>query len=42
MFTGIVEELGTIKVVESNLISITAEKVLSDLKVSDSISVNGA
>ena len=42
MFTGIVEELGTIKVVESNLVSITAKKVLCDLKISDSISVNGA
>ena len=42
MFTGIVEELGTIKVIESNLISVTAEKILCDLKISDSISVNGA
>ena len=42
MFTGIVEELGTIKLIESNLISVTAEKILCDLKISDSISVNGA
>ena len=42
MFTGIVEELGTIKAIGSNRLSITANKVLDDLKVSDSISVNGA
>ena len=45
MFTGIIEELGTViasKEVESNLwLQFSAEKVLSDLKPDDSISVNG-
>ena len=41
MFTGIVEEVGRIKSVEPKHLTITASKVMSDLKVSDSINVNG-
>ena len=45
MFTGIVEELGTIKKIEiyeeSGRISIMAQKVLEHTKVGDSIAVNG-
>lgn len=45
MFTGIIEETGTIKKVigsgESGSISIRADKVLTDTKIGDSIAVNG-
>ena len=45
MFTGIVEEIGTIRAVRrgahSSVLSIGAELVLSDLKVGDSVAVNG-
>ena len=45
MFTGIVEELGTVKSVVTNSqsakLSITAEVVLRDVKLGDSIAVNG-
>lgn len=45
MFTGIVEETGTIRAVRrganSSVLSIGAEKVLSDLKTGDSVAVNG-
>ncbi|MDI6704173.1 MAG: riboflavin synthase [bacterium] len=40
MFTGIVEEKGLIKGV-GNILTIEAEKVLEDLKIGDSVSVNG-
>ena len=42
MFTGIVEEVGTLEAVEANRLVIGASKVLNDLKVSGSICVNGA
>ena len=42
MFTGIVEEIGTLKAVEPGRLVIGASKVLEDLKVGDSICVNGA
>ena len=42
MFTGIVEEVGTVREVSPHRLVIGAEHVLSDLGVSDSISVNGA
>ena len=42
MFTGIVEEVGSIKAVEEGRLAISACEVLSDVKVGDSISVNGA
>lgn len=45
MFTGIVEELGTVRSVRrgahSSVLSISAKEVLSDLKVGDSVAVNG-
>lgn len=45
MFTGIVEELGHIRSVRrgahSSVLSIGASEVLSDLKVGDSVAVNG-
>ena len=45
MFTGIVEELGTIRAVRrgaaSAVLSIGASEVLSDLKIGDSVAVNG-
>ncbi len=42
MFTGIVEELGVVLFLGPPKLKIGAEKVLSDLKVGDSIAVNGA
>ena len=45
MFTGIVEELGTIRAVRrgksSSVLSIGAGLILSDLKIGDSVAVNG-
>ena len=45
MFTGIIEEIGTIKSINSNEISsqlcISANKILEDTKIGDSIAVNG-
>jgi len=46
MFTGIIEELGKVKSIPAGTspkrIEIQAKKVLEDLKVGDSISINGA
>lgn len=46
MFTGIIEEIGTVKKIslagESGSLEISAEKVLDGTKVGDSIAVNGA
>ena len=42
MFTGIVEEIGTVATISSNGMTVHAEKVMSDLKLGDSIAVNGA
>ena len=44
MFTGIVEEVGHVKSLETapGRLSIVARRVLSDLKMGDSIAVNGA
>ncbi len=42
MFTGIVEEVGSVKAVEEGGLVIGASAVLSDVKVGDSIAVNGA
>ncbi len=42
MFTGIVEEVGSVKAVEKGRLVIGASEVLSDVKVGDSIAVNGA
>ena len=45
MFTGIVEELGTVRSIRrgaaSAVLSVGAEAVLSDLKIGDSVAVNG-
>ena len=41
MFTGIIEEVGTIKNIGGGKIEISAEKVLEDVSLGDSISVNG-
>ena len=42
MFTGIVEETGTVVSAGDSRLSISASLVMDDLKVSDSVSVNGA
>ena len=41
MFTGIVEEVGYVQSVEPGGLTVRASEVMSDLKVSDSINVNG-
>ena len=41
MFTGIVEEIGTINNLVNSVLTIHAEKVLTDIKLGDSIAVNG-
>ncbi|QJD82363.1 riboflavin synthase [Cohnella herbarum] len=45
MFTGLIEEMGTLRSVqrrgEAMILSISASKVLEDVKMGDSISVNG-
>ena len=42
MFTGIVEEAGTVEFLDKGRLRIRAERVLEDLAQGDSISVNGA
>lgn len=45
MFTGIIEEIGTVANIErgakSSRITISADKIFDDLKIGDSVSVNG-
>ena len=41
MFTGIIEELGKLKSLNGGRIEITCAKVLSDIKIGDSICTNG-
>ena len=41
MFTGIIEEVGKLKSFNGGRIEISCEKVLSDVKIGDSIDVNG-
>ena len=41
MFTGIVEEIGTVKSVSQNQLTLQAHKVLEGTKLGDSIAVNG-
>ena len=45
MFTGIIEEVGTIKQIQKNpasaVITIAADTVLEQTKIGDSIAVNG-
>ncbi len=42
MFTGIVEEVGTVESAGPGRLAVSASKVVADLKVGDSICVNGA
>ncbi len=42
MFTGIVEEIGTVKETSRDRLAFEAHKVLGEIKVGDSIAVNGA
>jgi riboflavin synthase len=42
MFTGIVEEIGTVKGIKKDSLSIQAGTVLGSTKIGDSIAVNGA
>lgn len=41
MFTGIVEETGSVELMEPRRLTVRAEKVLEDLKLGDSIAING-
>lgn len=41
MFTGIIEEVGRLKSLSDGRIEISCEKILSDVKIGDSISTNG-
>lgn len=41
MFTGIVEEVGTVRRVGGGTLSIDAEEILTDVRLGDSIAVNG-
>lgn len=41
MFTGIIEEVGQLKSFDGARIEISCEKILSDIKIGDSISTNG-
>ena len=41
MFTGIVEEVGIVSKITNNGMTVRASKVLSDVKLGDSIAVNG-
>ena len=42
MFTGIVEEVGVVAKISDNAMTVRAAKVTEDLKLGDSIAVNGA
>ena len=42
MFTGIVEEIGTVKAAQPGKLAISAKKVIESTKKGDSIAVNGA
>jgi riboflavin synthase len=42
MFTGIIEEIGTVRAARSGRLAIAAERVLEDTKSGDSMAVNGA
>ena len=41
MFTGIIEEIGTIRSMSGGRLEINASKVLDDVQIGDSIAVNG-
>ncbi len=42
MFTGIIEEVGVVAKISGNAMTVRAAKVMEDLKLGDSIAVNGA
>ncbi len=42
MFTGIIEEMGTVESFGDGHLSVTASKVMESLKLGDSVTVNGA
>ena len=42
MFTGIVEEVGVVAKISDNAMTVRASKVLEDVKLGDSIAINGA
>ncbi len=42
MFTGIIEEVGVVAKISENAMTVRASKVMVDLKLGDSIAVNGA
>ncbi|MBE0415607.1 MAG: riboflavin synthase [Dehalococcoidia bacterium] len=42
MFTGIIEEIGTVRAVRPGKLAISAKKVIEDTKKGDSIAINGA
>ena len=42
MFTGIVEEIGTINSLVNSVLTVRAQKILGDVKLGDSVSINGA
>lgn len=41
MFSGIVEEMGVVNAVSDSALSIKAEAILADLKLGDSVAING-
>ncbi len=41
MFTGIIEEVGTVEKIGGGRLSVRAEKIFSDMRIGDSIAVNG-
>ena len=41
MFTGIIEEMGIVKSIKNSAITIEADKIFDDLKLGDSVAVNG-
>lgn len=41
MFTGIIEEIGIVKSIKGKVITIEANKIFDDLKLGDSVAVNG-
>ncbi|MDO4169387.1 MAG: riboflavin synthase [Lachnospiraceae bacterium] len=41
MFTGIIEEIGTVKALKPGILELSAKKVLEDVHIGDSIAVNG-
>ena len=41
MFTGIVEEVGSVTKISDNALTVRASKIIEDMKLGDSIAVNG-